>query len=185
VGACLLFSTILRLVNLPAIQDRLLLTDQHQFPTRLLALPMYLMLALTREGYRHVVRSKLEIRMPEYAVLAVLAEFGVSSQQIIVERVGFDKSDVTKIINRLEEQSLVQRTEDKSDLRRHCVGLTAKGRRQLEASDKELVDSMKTFLRGLNPREYGQLQQLLLKALQVHDQRFAPSPAAKPSGSNK
>jgi DNA-binding MarR family transcriptional regulator len=141
---------------------------------------MYLMVALTREGYRHAVRGKLEIRMPDYAVLAVLAEFGASSQRTIVERVGFDKSDVTKIINRLENQSLVQRTEDKADFRRHRVALTAKGRRQLEASDKELVDSMKTFLRGLNPQEYDQLRQLLLKAIQVHDQRFTHSSFAKP-----
>jgi DNA-binding MarR family transcriptional regulator len=135
---------------------------------------MFLMVALTREGYRHALRGKLEIRMPDYAVLAVLAESGDSSQQTIVERVGFDKSDVTKIINRLESQSLVQRSDDKVDLRRHSVALTAKGRRQLEASDKELVHSMKTFLRGLHPQEYQQLQQLLLKAIRVHDQRFTP-----------
>lgn len=159
------------------------MTDSYSCPSRLIALPMYLMLALTKEGYRHAVRSKLEIRMPDYAVLAVLAEFGASSQQMIVERVGFDKSDVTKIINRMEHQAFVQRTEDTVDRRRHCVVLTAKGKRQLDASDKELVDSMRTFLRGLNPREYGQLQQLLLKAIQVHDQRFAPNPLGKPRSS--
>lgn len=170
-------------VDVTTFQDPLL-TDLYTYPSRLLALPMYLMMALTKEGYRHAVRSKLEIRMPDYAVLAVLAEFGASSQQMIVERVGFDKSDVTKIINRLENKSLVQRTQDKADLRRHCVALTAKGRRQLEASDKELVDSMKTFLRGLNAQEYDQLQQLLLKAIQVHDQRFASSSLARPRERN-
>ena len=139
---------------------------------------MYLMLALTREGYRHSVRSKLEFRMPDYAVMAALAEFGASDQRTIAERVGFDKSDVTKIINRLECKSLVQRTADQADHRRHCVALTAKGRRQLEASDRELVDSMKTFLRGLDAQEYRQLQQLLLKAIQVHDRRFVPDPIA-------
>jgi DNA-binding MarR family transcriptional regulator len=133
---------------------------------------MYLMLALTREGYRHAVRSKLEFRMPDYAVMAVLAEFGASDQRTIAERVDFDKSDVTKIINRLEGKSLVRRTEDEADRRRHSVALTAKGRRQLEVSDQELVDSMKVFLRGLDAEEYRQLQQLLLKAIQVHDQRF-------------
>ena len=157
------------------------MTEAYRYPSRLTALPMYLMLALTREGYRHAVRSKLEIRMPDYAVMAVVTEFGASDQRTIAERVGFDKSDVTKIINRLEGKSLVRRTEDEADHRRHCVALTAKGRRQLGVSDKELVDSMKVFLRGLDAAEYRQLQQLLLKAIRVHDQRFAPDPSARPT----
>jgi MarR family transcriptional regulator, lower aerobic nicotinate degradation pathway regulator len=150
------------------------MTRSPSLPRRLVGLPMYLMLALTREGYRHAVQSNLQIRMPDYAVLAVLAEFGPSSQQAICERIGFDKSDVTKIINRLEDQAFVQRQEDEEDRRRHCVALTVKGKRQLEASDEELTASMRTFLRGLSPQEYRQLEKLLLKAIQVHDPRFAP-----------
>jgi len=140
---------------------------------------MYLMLALTREGHRHAVQSKIHIRMPHYAVLATLAEFGSSSQQEIAERIGFDKSDVTKIINALEEQELLRRTTDEADRRRHSVTLTAKGRRQLDASDREIVASMRSFLRGLSSPEYQQLQQLLLKALQVHDPRFVSSQATQ------
>src|SRR5271163_3840355 len=119
--------------------------------------------------------------MPDYAVMAVLADFGASDQRTIAERVGFDKSDVTKIINRLEGKLLVRRTEDEADRRRHRVALTAKGGRQLEVSDKELVDSMKVFLRGLDAEEYRQLQQLLLKAIQIHDKRFAPDPTVRPN----
>lgn len=152
------------------------MTDPHRLPSRIVALPMYLMLALTREGYRHGVQSNLQIRMTHYAVLAVLAEFGPSSQQAIAERVGFDKSDVTKIINHLEDQAFVQRMEDEADRRRHSVALTAKGEQQLEASDEELVASMRYFLRGLTSEEYGQLQELLLKALEVHDRRFQSAP---------
>jgi MarR family transcriptional regulator, lower aerobic nicotinate degradation pathway regulator len=155
--------------------------ETHPHPIRLRALPMFLMLALTRQGYRHAVRSKLEFRMPDYAVMAILAEFGASDQRTIVDRAGFDKSDVTKIINRLEGKSLVQRSKNEADRRRHRVALTAKGRRQLAVSDKELVASMKVFLRGLDAEEYHQLQHLLLKAIQVHDQRFAPDPSARPS----
>ena len=155
------------------------MTETYWYPSRLTTLPMYLMLALTREGYRHAVRSKLEFRMPDYAVMAVLAEFGASDQRTIAERVGFDKSDVTKIINRLESKSLVRRTEHEADHRRHCAALTSKGRRLLEVSDQELVDSMKVFLRSLDNEEYRQLQRLLLKAIKVHDQRFAPEPTAR------
>ena len=137
------------------------MTDTHSLPGRLVALPMYLMLALTRNVYRHAIRSKVPIRMPHYAVLAVLAEFGPSSQQGIAERIGFDKSDVTKIINRLEEQALAAGGRRSGSRCRHSVSLTAKGRRQLEVSDKELVASMRTFLTGLSAQEYRLLQQLL------------------------
>jgi DNA-binding MarR family transcriptional regulator len=148
-------------------------------PQRLLALPMYVMLALTREGYRYAVRSKVQIRMPQYAVLAVLDQLGPSSQKAIAESIGFDKSDVTKIINDLESRALVQRQEDSEDSRRHRVTLTAKGRRQLNAGEEELTASMKEFLRGLSEQEYRQLHGLLLKAIEVHDVRFRAAPGAR------
>jgi DNA-binding MarR family transcriptional regulator len=153
--------------------------SEHHLPERLLALPMYLMLALTREGYRHAVRSKVHIRMPQYAVLAVLDQLGPSSQKAVAESIGFHKSDVTKIINDLESRTLVQRQEDAADSRRHRVTLTAKGKRQLEASDRELTASMKEFLRGLSEQEYSELQRLLLKAIWVHDARFRAVPGTR------
>jgi MarR family transcriptional regulator, lower aerobic nicotinate degradation pathway regulator len=153
------------------------MTESGRLPKRMLGLPMYLMLALTREGYRNAVRSGLQIRMPHYAVMAVLGEFGPSSQKAIAECVGFDKSDITKIINDLEGRRLVQRLEDREDSRRHSVSLTSQGKRQLEASDQELAAAMRTFLRGLDAQEYEQLNQLLLKAIRVHDERFVSAAA--------
>lgn len=146
--------------------------SEPRLPERLLSLPMYVMLALTREGYRHGVRSGLKIRMPHYAVLAILDQRGPISQKLIVESIGFHKSDVTKIINDLETHALVERQEDTEDSRRHRVTLTAKGKRQLEASAQELTASMRGFLRGLNDLEYRELKRLLVKAIEVHDARF-------------
>ena len=130
------------------------------------------MLALVREGYRHVVRSQVDLRMPHYVVLAVLDESGPCSQKAVAECIGFDKSDVTKLMNELEDRGLVQRVEDPEDLRRHRVLLTAKGKRQLDVSDHELAESMRAFLSALTATEYRQLQQLLLKAIRSHDSRF-------------
>jgi MarR family transcriptional regulator, lower aerobic nicotinate degradation pathway regulator len=146
--------------------------SMQQLPERVLGLPVYLMLALTREGYRHAVRNKVELRMPHYVVLAVLEEAGPRSQKQIAECIALDKSDVTKLMNELENRGLVQRVNDPQDLRRHRVTLTGKGKRQLEASDRELNSSMKMFLSGLSETEYQQLQRLLLKAIRAHDPRF-------------
>jgi MarR family transcriptional regulator, lower aerobic nicotinate degradation pathway regulator len=148
------------------------MSELRHLPSRLLALPMYLMLALTREGYRHALRTKVKMRMPQYAVLASLEEFGPCSQKAIAACVGFDKSDVTKIINDLETRALVRRMEDAEDNRRHRVMLTSKGRQELRLGERELAASMRDFLRGLNLQEYRQLQRLLLQAIQVHDDRF-------------
>jgi MarR family transcriptional regulator, lower aerobic nicotinate degradation pathway regulator len=154
------------------------MSESRHLPGRLLALPMYLMLALTREGYRHAVRSKVEMRIPQYAVLAVLDEFGPSSQKAIADRIGFDKSDVTKIINDLEVRTLVRRMEDAEDSRRHRVTLTPKGRQKLHSGEQELTASMRDFLRGLDAQEYRLLQRLLLKAIEVHDDRFRSATSA-------
>lgn len=148
------------------------MSKPHDLPERLLELPMYVMMALQREGYRRALESGVRIRMSHYAVLAVLAQFGPSSQKQIAERLGFDKSDATRIINQLEDQALIQRAEDEADRRRHTVSMTAKGRKQLEARDAELGACMRLFLRGLSSAEYQQLKRLLRKAMQVHDGRF-------------
>jgi DNA-binding MarR family transcriptional regulator len=147
-------------------------TRKASLPERVLRLPVYLMLALTREGYRHAIRSGIELRMPHYVILAILAESGPCSQKQISEYIALDKSDVTKLMNELESMSLVQRVEDRQDRRRHSVRLTVKGKRQLELSDRELNSSMRDFMSALSDAEYQQLQQLLLKALRGHGERF-------------
>jgi DNA-binding MarR family transcriptional regulator len=141
-------------------------------PEALTDLPMYLMLRLTREGYQHAVRSKLKFRMPDYAVLALLAEFGALDQKTIGERLQFDKSDITKIINSLESEGIVERKENKNDGRSHLVSLTSKGRKQTEEIGTEISKSMRQFLSGLSSGEYEQLGKLLRKALVVYDDRF-------------
>lgn len=145
---------------------------EYRLPDRLLALPMYGMLALTREGYRHGVRANVQVRMPQYAVLAVLDQLGPSSQKSVAEATGFHKSDVTKIINGLQARALVRRQEDAGDSRRHRVTLTPKGKRRLATAADELTASMRQFLRGLTDQEYRELQRLLRKAIEVHDPRF-------------
>ena len=146
--------------------------DSKPLPQLLLELPMYLMLALSRAGYRHAMQSNLRLRLPEFSVLATAAEFGPCSQQEIGQRIGFDKSDVTKMINRLEEDGLVERRVSAEDQRRQNIFITAKGKKQLEISQKEIDATMKSFLGGLNESEYEKLRKLLLKALAFQDPRF-------------
>lgn len=153
------------------------MTRTDSLPERLLELPMYLVMALSREAYRQAHESGIRIRISHYSVLAVLAQFGPSGQKEIAARLGFDKSDATRVINHLEDESLIQRTENEADRRRHTVRLTAKGRRQLAASDAEFARGMRTFLRGLTVQEYQQMKRLLRKALLVHDPRFALEPS--------
>jgi DNA-binding MarR family transcriptional regulator len=141
-------------------------------PQQLIELPMYLMLTLVKQGYRHAVRSDHKFRMPDYAVLSVLSEFGASDQRAIGERLQFDKSDVTKIINHLESEGLVERGEHKEDKRRHQVALTSKGKKQVESIRQEIVNSMRSFLKGLSASEYEQLSKLLRKSLNAYDPRF-------------
>jgi DNA-binding MarR family transcriptional regulator len=168
VGACLLRLFYDHTMNIRASLEK----NTQKLPRRILRLPMYLMLTLVREGYKHAMRSNLTLRMPDYVVLAVLNEFGPCDQRSITERLRFDKSDVTKILNTLEAQGLIERKEDKLDGRRHFVDLTPKGKKQVEQIGLEISESMKGFLKGLTASEYDQLSKLLLKALAAQDNRF-------------
>jgi DNA-binding MarR family transcriptional regulator len=71
-------------------------------------------------------------RLPGFAVMAALEEFGPASQSEVSRRLRFDPSDLVAIIDALEDAGWVIRGRDERDRRRHELRLTDAGREALE-----------------------------------------------------
>jgi DNA-binding MarR family transcriptional regulator len=114
---------------------------------------------LTREGFSQ----------HHYSVLAVLDERPSETQAAIADSLGVDRSQLVRILDALEDRSLVVRHRDRSDRRRHTVSLTAAGRRQLRRV-RDTIDRLEDeLLAPLDPPDRETLHALLLRLSAAHD----------------
>lgn len=87
-----------------------------------------------------------DLSMPEYLALEAAALTTDSPVQHIGNTLGFTKSGATRIVNRLEKKSYIQKLRSSEDARVCCVVPTDKGKHVLEKVSKHYVDRLKTVL---------------------------------------
>jgi MarR family transcriptional regulator, lower aerobic nicotinate degradation pathway regulator len=107
----------------------------------------------------------------QFGVLMALAQIGETHQQRLVAIIGVDPRNAVGIMDGLSERSLLERTIDPNDRRRHVVRLTAKGASvvtELRDAGKAIEDQM---FHGLTLGERDALHALLLK---LFDARMRP-----------
>jgi DNA-binding MarR family transcriptional regulator len=121
--------------------------DELRLPSRLLRVPAYLMLEIIKElRQQGIARApEAKYRLPGFAVMAALEEFGPASQSEVSRRLRFDPSDLVAIIDALEAEGWVVRGRDERDRRRHQLQLTDAGRAALAdrfaLADRYMVES--------------------------------------------
>ncbi len=136
-------------------------------PRALLRWPTYLMGRLHRSGVGRIdaalAGSGLALR--DFYVLVCVGEFGPLAQQRVADRLGLDRSDLVKVLDRLEAAGQVLRERDTEDRRRHVLTLTEAGRAAVARVEDVSAAVTGELLSELSPREQETLHRLLLKAL--------------------
>ncbi|MFF2137693.1 MarR family winged helix-turn-helix transcriptional regulator [Streptomyces sp. NPDC058193] len=140
-------------------------------PHGLLGLPSYLAGHAARIGHDALVQAVGQngLRLPHFATLTALADFGPLPQHVLAERLGFQRSHLGGYLDTVEERGLVCRARDKADRRRQVVALTEEGaelqRRLLVVAE----ESQETFLACLTPVERELFTELLRRLVDADD----------------
>ncbi len=81
----------------------------------------------------------------------------------LAERLACVRSNITQLVDRLEQEGLVQRLPDPDDRRSRRANITPEGRRRYEWGIKTQAQVEREMLRGLSAKEQEQLVSLLDK----------------------
>jgi len=133
----------------------------------LLGRPVYALSQL-----QHSLSSRLErelaadgLSLRTHQVLACVDDYSGGSQQQVSNSLEVDRSEMVRIVDRLEQAGMLQREPDPTDRRRHCLRLTPVGRRALRRGEKVIESVTEEALSRLSESERDTLHALALRAL--------------------
>ncbi|AYN30656.1 MarR family transcriptional regulator [Streptomyces albus] len=137
-----------------------------------MALPSYLAGHLARIGHRLLVEELAvhELRLPHFAVLSALSDFGSPAQHELADRLGLNRSHLVGYLDLLEARGLVRRERDPVDRRRMRVALTDAGRDLHSRLGSVAQQSQQRLLRALTESEQAVLTELMQRVLRAEDE---------------
>ncbi len=105
--------------------------------------------------------DRFGLKIPEWRVIAVLAEFNAHTQAEIVAKTAMDKVTVSRTVASLVARDLVRRSINEADGRSQIVALTKAGKRLFDDIAPLARDYEARLLDGFSPREIDSLKTLL------------------------
>jgi DNA-binding MarR family transcriptional regulator len=133
----------------------------------LLRWPIYSMalLYLPASARLDAALGEIGLSRRTYQVMVTLREFGGLSQQEVSDSIKVDRSDMVRILDRLEELGYVVRVRDAADRRRHILTLTPAGQEAIERAEPVLARVTEETFARVSDEERRTLHRLVLQAL--------------------
>jgi len=105
----------------------------------------------------------IDITPEQWVILDTLFQQGDLTQNALAQTAYKNAPTVSRIIDKLEEKKLVQRSADKADRRKTVVCLTKLGIRTTEKCYPEVHKLRKLAWQGLSDKDYSELKNILEK----------------------
>jgi len=106
-------------------------------------------------------RTLFGLRIPEWRLVAVLAEGGAMSQQALCGRTRMDKVTVSRAAIALAGRGLIVRTTNPGDQRSHLLTLSPDGRALYAQVAPKAIELEKRVFQGFTAGERAQLRAML------------------------
>lgn len=98
------------------------------------------------------------LSVPQHEILLAVGLHPGLTQQELAQRLLVVKSNISGLVQRLESQGLVRRTQHTDDARSKCINLTEEGRRRLERSFAAQTRIVEAMMGTLDSHELEQSQ---------------------------
>ncbi len=105
--------------------------------------------------------ARFDLRIPEWRLLAVLADEGPLTQQVLCGRTVMDKVTVMRAARSLVRRRLLRRLPNRADGRSHRLALTTAGRRIYRQIVPLALQHESRLLRQIAPRDAARLHRCL------------------------
>lgn len=105
--------------------------------------------------------TQFGLRIPEWRLVCVLAEFGTMSQQSLCGRTQMDKVTVSRAAISLYERALVTRTPNPDDQRSHLLDLSADGWALYRQIAPQALEFERRIFANLSAEEQALLRKML------------------------
>lgn len=142
-------------------------------PTPRLKLDAFLpyRLSITSNMVSELIASAYEalfgLRVPEWRLVAVIAEAEAISQQAIGRRTRMDKVTVSRAAIALVERGLIKRTPNPGDARSHLLSLTGAGEQLYAEVMPKALEYEKRIFASFKPAEIERLKIMLARIDEV------------------
>jgi DNA-binding MarR family transcriptional regulator len=101
----------------------------------------------------------------QFKVLIIVAQFNADTPVELCRHLSLDSGSMTRMLDRLEQKQLIQRTRSATDRRQVQLALTAEGKAITDRLPQIGADAMNELLGVLAPEEVASLERILSKVL--------------------
>ncbi|MBE1284977.1 MAG: MarR family transcriptional regulator [Rhodobacteraceae bacterium] len=134
--------------------------DIHTMPGHLIRRLNQISVALFAD---HMARAGLTLTPVQYSALCALRDYPGIDQATVAGLVAYDRATLGKVIDRLEDRGLIERTVSSNDRRARVLHLTEAGAHLLRQAHDPVQTAQPEILSGLSPAEQEQFIALLQK----------------------
>ena len=120
-------------------------------------------------------RTRFELKIPEWRVMAVLGDAGAMTQRSLVGATRMDKVAVNRACKVLEDRGLIARSPNDRDGRSHHLELTAAGQAMHGQIMPIALDMERRLFAALSPDERTQFKALLARIGEAAGQMENPT----------
>jgi DNA-binding MarR family transcriptional regulator len=121
-----------------------------------------------------VLAGEVTDTSPQYAAVAVLADFPGIDQRRLAALMGLDRTNVGQVIDRLEAKGLVERRINGADRRARELNLTTQGKQIRRRLRPKMVEAQARVLAPLAPAEQDMLIELLIRVIKANEVNARP-----------